>query len=238
MHALKGKTPNTGTWLLEYQQYKEWKMDPGSLFCIYGTAGSGKTILSSTIVEDMLDHVSLNMNLATAYFYFKADDIAKRTSEGMLRSLLKQLFDRGNRSSEAMTKLFEEKNKQPSVSQLLSTFIDIIFEFGHVFIVLDALDECQDLSDFFDMIEEINTRAGSTVHFLFTSRDIKNIKEFADGMQCNSSSIKLSASVVRQDIRTYIRDRLRTDRTLKRWRNYPKVQEEIENSLIEKSDGM
>lgn len=238
MHALKSKTLNTGTWLIEEQQYKEWKLHPGSLLCIYGTAGSGKTILSSTIVEDMLSHSALDMNLATSYFYFKGDDIAKGTSEGMLRSLLKQLFDRGNRSSEAMTKLFEEKNQQTPVSKLLSTFVDVTFEFGHVFIVLDALDECRDLSDLFDMIEEINKRAGTNVHILFTSRDTKDIKEFVDGMESITSSIKLLASVVKQDIRTYIRDRLRTDRTLKRWRSHPKVQGQIEDSLIEKSDGM
>jgi Cdc6-like AAA superfamily ATPase len=229
---------NTGTWLIEEHQYKEWKLHPGSLLCIYGTAGSGKTILSSTIVEDVLSFSGLNMNLAAAYFYFKADDITKSTSEGMLRSLLKQLFDRGKRSSEAMMRMFEEKGQQTPVSQLLSTFVDITFEFGHVYIVLDALDECQDLDDLFDTIEEINKRAGTNIHILFTSRDTKDIKEFADGMESNTSSIKLSASVVKQDIRTYIRDRLRTDRALKRWRSHPKVQEQIEDSLIEKSDGM
>jgi Cdc6-like AAA superfamily ATPase len=237
-HALRLKTKNTGTWLIQDEKYKDWKSNSGSLLWVYGIAGCGKTILSSTIVEDLLSKSELDMSLAVAYFYFKGDDIDKRTSSGMLRSLLKQLFDRGKRTSDVLPGIFGNGNQQPSSEQLLSSLGNISQEFTDVFIVLDALDECEELETVFDILEEIEKWTDSKVHLVFTSRETKDIKEFVYGLEMNKSMIRLSATVVKEDIRMYIRDRLRSDRNLKRWRSHPKVQEEIEDSLVDKSDGM
>lgn len=236
-HALRLKTKNTGTWLIQDEKYKNWKRSSGSLW-VYGIAGCGKTILSSTIVEDLLSSSELDMSLAVAYFYFKGDDKDKRTSSGMLRSLLKQLFDRGKRTSDVLPEIYGDGNQQPSSDQLLSSVGNISREFRDVFIALDALDECEELEAVFDVLEEMERWTDSNVHLVFTSRETKDIKEFVDGLEMKKSMIRLSAAVVKQDIRMYIRDRLRTDRNLKRWRSHPKVQEEIEESLVNKSDGM
>ncbi|QGA21503.1 hypothetical protein EYB26_009214 [Talaromyces marneffei] len=237
-HALRLKTKNTGTWLIQDKKYKDWKDNSGSLLWIYGIAGCGKTILTSTIVEDLLKSTELDMSLAVAYFYFKGDDKDKRTLSGMLRSLLKQLFNHGKRTSDVLPEIFGNGNQQPSSEQLLSSLGNISREFNDVFFVLDALDECEELETIFDVLEEMEKWTESKVHLVFTSRETKDIKEFVDGLEMNKSMIRLSAALVKQDIRMYIRDRLRTDRNLKRWRSHPKVQEEIEDSLVENSDGM
>jgi ankyrin repeat domain-containing protein 50 len=237
-HALRLKTKNTGTWLIQDEKYKNWKRNSGSFLWVYGIAGCGKTILSSTIVEDLLSSSELDMSLAVAYFYFKGDDKDKRTSSGMLRALLKQLFDRGKRTSDVLPKIYGNGNQQPSSEQLLSSLGTISREYSDVFIVLDALDECEELESVLDVLEEIERWTDSNIHLVFTSRETKDIKEFVDGLEMSKSMIRLSATVVKEDIRMYIRDRLRTDRNLKRWRSYPRVQEEIENSLVNKSDGM
>ncbi|EED14280.1 ankyrin repeat and socs box protein, putative [Talaromyces stipitatus ATCC 10500] len=237
-HALQMKTQNTGSWLTGDHQYQEWKQIAGSSFWLYGIAGSGKTVLSSTVIEDLISHGRQDLSTAIAYFYFKADDNDKSSSPGMLRSVLKQLFDRGKRTSTAFDQVIGNGDQQPSPEQLLFTLKDIVSEFRDVYIVLDALDECHDLQHLFDVFEEFEKWTEAHIHLLFTSRELKDIKEFVEGLTTEKFMIKLSAAIVKEDIRMYIRDRLRTDRNLKRWRNHPKVQEEIEQSLIEKSDGM
>ncbi|RAO72488.1 uncharacterized protein BHQ10_008500 [Talaromyces amestolkiae] len=236
-HALRMKTENTGSWLIDNYRYQEWKRTAGSSFWMYGIAGCGKTILSSTVIEDLSKYSSQDMSIAVAYFYFKGDDNDKKSSSGMLRALLKQLFDRGKRTSNVFEQLIEDGDQQASPEQLLSTLRDLISEFRDVYIVLDALDECQDLQDLFDILEEFE-KWTVQMHLIFTSRELMNIKDFFESMNMDKISMRLSAEVVKQDIRIYIRDRLRTDRDLKRWRNHPNVQEEIEQPLIEKSDGM
>jgi hypothetical protein len=52
--ALKLRQHNTGLWLLKSGQYQAWKTDPASFLWIHGIPGSGKTILSSTILEEVL----------------------------------------------------------------------------------------------------------------------------------------------------------------------------------------
>lgn len=237
-HALRLKTKSTGTWLIQDERYKHWKRISHSSLWVHGIAGCGKTILSSTIVEDLIGSSELDMGLSIAYFYFKGDDKDKRTSSGMLRSLLKQLFDCGKRTSNVLPEIYGNGNQQPSSGQLLSSLETISREFREVFIVLDALDECEELGTVFDALEEIGRWTDSNIHLVFTSRETKDIKEFVDGLDMNKSMIRLSAAVVKQDIRMYIRDRLHTDRNLKRWRSHPKIQKEIEDSLVDKSDGM
>lgn len=237
-HALRLKTKSTGSWLIQDERYKQWKRNSRSSLWVHGIAGCGKTILSSTIVEDLIGSSELDMGLAMAYFYFKGDDKDKRTSSRMLRSLLKQLFDCGKRTSDVLPEIYGNGHQQPSSGQLLSSLENISREFREVFMVLDALDECEELGTLFDALEEIGRWTDSNIHLVFTSRETKDIKEFVDGLDMNKSMIRLSAAVVKQDIRMYIRDRLHTDRNLKRWRSHPKIQQEIEDSLVDKSDGM
>jgi Cdc6-like AAA superfamily ATPase len=236
--ALQRRVSNTGTWLTCGRQYAQWKCSTDSLLWIYGTAGCGKTILSSTVVEDLLRHCGPDPGLAVAYFYFKLDDASKKNHTGMLRSLIKQLFERGNGESQALKKLFGKGNHQPTSSQLLSTLYDMASEFGHTYIILDALDECEERDDLFRVLEEMGRWKTANVNLLCTSRDEKDIKDSIESIGMAQHHVKLSAAVTKDDIRTYIRERLRTDRALKRWRGHPKVQEEIENSLTKKSDGM
>lgn len=231
------KTENTGSWLIDNDKYQEWKRTAGSSIWMYGIAGCGKTILSSTVIEDLTKYSSQDMSIAVAYFYFKGDDNNKNASSSMLRALLKQLFDRGKRTSSVFEQLIGDGDQQASPEQLLSTLRDLVSEFRNVYIVLDALDECQDLQDLLDILEDFE-KWTVQIHLIFTSRELKDIKECFESMTMEKNSIRLSAEVVKQDIQMYIRDRLRTDRNLRRWRNHPKVQEEIEQSLIEKSGGM
>jgi Cdc6-like AAA superfamily ATPase len=235
--ALRRRVNNTGSWLIRGEQYGQWKCNSDSLLWIYGTVGFGKTILSSTIVEDLLRHCESGPGIAVAYFYFKLDDVSKKNTTGMLRSLMKQLFERGGGRSHALTKLFGKGNQQPTSSQLLSTLHDMVLEFGHTYIVLDALDECEKRHDLFEVLEEMG-RWKSNIHLVCTSRDEKDIKDSIHPIEMAQNHIKLSAAVLKDDIRTCIRERLQTDRGLKRWRGHPKVRTEIENSLTEKSDGM
>lgn len=183
-------------------------------------------------------HCGSDPNLVVAYFYFKMDDVSKRNHTGLLRSLIKQVFERSNRSSQALTQLFGKGDQQPTSSQLLSTLYNMVSEFGHTYIVLDALDECEERDDLFEVLEEMGRWEGVNIHLLLTSRDEKDIKDSIESIDMNQDHIKLSAAVTKEDIRTYIRERLKTDRALKRWRAHPEVQQEIENSLTEKSDGM
>lgn len=202
--------------------------------------GCGKTILSSNVVEDLSRHSDAEPYKALVYFYFKLDDTTRRTSDSMLRAIIKQLFEKTNRQSDALHSLYGQLKSQNSITkiQLLSVFREIASTFDNVYVVLDALDECQDRNGLFDHLEKIGSWQDTNIHLLLTSRDERDITEAIEAVQLEQSWIKLTADVVKEDVRTYISTRLQTDRAFKRWSKHLDVQRDIEDSLTKKSEGM
>ncbi|EEA19856.1 hypothetical protein TMatcc_009997 [Talaromyces marneffei ATCC 18224] len=239
-HALQQRTKNTGSWLLQREQYTDWKSSPGSLLWLYGTVGCGKTILSSNVAEDLSTHSASEPNKALVYFYFKMDDTTKRSLENMLRAIIRQLFENSNCQSGALELLYEQQNSQNSITetQLLPVFREMASTLDNFYVVLDALDECQNRNDLFNFLEEIGTWQDVNIHLLLTSRDERDITETIEAVQLEQSWIKLTAAVLKEDIRIYISTRLKTDRAFRRWAKNPDVQRDIEDSLTTKSDGM
>jgi len=70
-------------WFLESEQYAKWKASPSSFLWLHGIPGCGKTILSSTVIEDILQHCTNDPGKAAAYFYFDFKDPQKQSSELM-----------------------------------------------------------------------------------------------------------------------------------------------------------
>ncbi|EDU50673.1 vegetative incompatibility protein HET-E-1 [Pyrenophora tritici-repentis Pt-1C-BFP] len=90
--AHKQRQAKTGVWLLEGEQFTRWKESAASRLWLYGIPGCGKTILSSTIIEHLLQHCYDDTSMVTAYFYFDFNDTQKQDPKLMLRSLLYQLL--------------------------------------------------------------------------------------------------------------------------------------------------
>src|SRR5437016_10885414 len=85
-------------------------------------AGCGKTVISSTIIENILGNHTHNSKANVAYFYFDFNDIQKQNVEGCLRSLLRQLSARELPVVvEVLHKQAQERNTQPSLDTLTDT---------------------------------------------------------------------------------------------------------------------
>jgi predicted ATPase len=81
----------TGDWLLKSTQYTNWKTGAVSHLWMYGKAGCGKTILSSTAIEDIRDTCQKEADASYAFFYFSFSDKRKQSDSDLLRSLVAQL---------------------------------------------------------------------------------------------------------------------------------------------------
>ncbi|KAJ4295113.1 hypothetical protein N0V90_007122 [Kalmusia sp. IMI 367209] len=89
--ALKQRQAGTGIWFLESYQFAKWKTEAASMLWLYGIPGCGKTPLSSTIFQSILDHCENAVGAVIAYFFFDFNDAQKQDPELMLRSLIYQL---------------------------------------------------------------------------------------------------------------------------------------------------
>ena len=223
------------------KQFAVWKTTPGLFLWLYGIPGCGKTVLSSTIIEDVLHHCHLNSSRAAAYFYFDFNDDQKQSYEKMIRSLITHLSVRSASTPQALESLYSSKmngNQQPTTNELLTTLRQIIQGFKETFVILDALDECKDRQELLAGIEEMVRWKTGKLHMLVTSRKENDIEEWLKPLSNEQGKICIQSALVNDDIRTYVHERIQTDRGLKRWQKRPEVQQEIETTLMNKADGM
>lgn len=175
------------------------------------------------------------------YFYFDFNDIEKQSQGKMIRSLIVQLsLQCGStpQSLEALHSSCMDGGRQPTDDGLLATLHQMMKSFEETFIILDALDECLERRELLEVIDKFNGWTDANLHILSTSRREKDIEERVEPLAHEWGKMSIDSVRVNDDIRAYVHERLQADRGLERWRDKPEVQEEIENILMNKADGM
>ncbi|CAN9201723.1 unnamed protein product [Alternaria alternata] len=233
--AHKQRQAETGLWLLEGEQFTRWKKSAASRLWLYGIPGCGKTILSSTIIEHLLQHCHDDTSMVTAYFYFDFNNTQKQDPELMLRSLLCQLVQRSAVIPKGVDALFsscENGQRKPSSHALLQVIKEAAQEFTHVYVVLDALDECTQRSELMDMLEAVAGWQLDNLRLLITSRKERDIESSLEKHIRNEDAACLQRDVVDKDIQRYVQQRLHDDNDLARWNRDAAIRQEIEEALM------
>jgi len=81
----------TGSWLLQSSQYRRWKAGDFHHLWLCGKAGSGKTVLCSTVIDDVRAYCESGGNAMLAMFFFTFSDDRKQSYEDLLCSLVAQV---------------------------------------------------------------------------------------------------------------------------------------------------
>ncbi|KAH8125790.1 hypothetical protein LI328DRAFT_165647 [Trichoderma asperelloides] len=201
---LARRQQGTGQWLLESEVYQDWlSTNRQTLFCP-GIPGAGKTILTAIVIEHLHTHFNSDPTVGIAYNYYNFNRQGQQTADKLLASLLRQLCASQSSLPEPLKSLYIKhkdsngRNTRPSFEEIASTLQVIAKMFSRVFIVIDALDECQnqERSSFFTKLFEIQTKAD--VNIFATSRPLSEIKNMFQG--CHLVDIVAS----RDDISKYI----------------------------------
>ena len=241
--ALRKRHKGTGNWLIEDDIFRDWKQDPGSdsIIWLYGIPGCGKTILCSTVVEHVLHVCVTTSDIAVLYFFFDFNDTEKQQHESMMRSLLSQLSMHFLSVPPVLETLYTscmEGGRHPDFEALKETLHKMTSAFRATFIILDALDECRERTELLADIEELSSWEDTNLRILATSRREKEIEDSILRLTKDVNRICIQSALVNADIRAYVHGQVRTNRRLQRWQKMPNVQLEIENTLMDKANGM
>ena len=128
--------------------------------------------------------------------------------------------------------------RQPKLCELRQTLRGLVQEFDDTFIVVDALDECKEREQLLADIQEFIQWQLEGLHILVTSRREGDIKVTLDPLVKVNQNIDIQSEVVDKDIRVFVREVIQSAQGLRRWRNKPVVQDEIEKALTENANGM
>lgn len=130
--------------------------------------------------------------------------------ENFLRSLLSQLSYRRQGIPAALMKLYHahgDGRAQPSLESLNDTLRSMVEGFGHVYIMVDSLDECGDRAELLRWIQTTASWNSDKLHLLFTSRREPDIRSQLDNI-ARLRHVMIDGKS-QQDILLYLDEQLR-----------------------------
>jgi len=231
---LKRREPGTGKWLLDSVEYQTWlDSSKQTLFCP-GIPGSGKTILAAIVVDDLITRSRNDPTIGVAYIYCNFRQKDDQKIENLLASLLKQLAR--SRSFPGSVKDLYDRHKEmqtkPSIDEISKALQSVSAMYSKVFIVIDALDECQAsngcLSKLLSHI--FSLQANTVINFFATSRPIPDID--GEFKKC----LRREILAINEDVRRYL-DGHMSDLPRFVFKR-PDIQEEIKTEITRAVEGM
>ncbi|KAM0264877.1 hypothetical protein ACHAQJ_000393 [Trichoderma viride] len=233
---LRRRQPGTGLWLLDSAEYQTWLVtEKQTLFCP-GIPGAGKTILTSIVIDDVEAKFQADPTTGIAYIYCNYRRHEEQRIEDLLASLLKQLVQRRTSLPDCVRNIYNKnayKRTRPSLDETLTALHSVIKMYLRVFIIVDALDECQTVSGCRQRVlaELYNLQEKCGVNCYTTSRFIP---EIVDHFKETSVSLEIRAST--EDIERYVKSRMGQLPAFIQQRQ--ELQKEITTKISEAIDGM
>jgi len=246
---IRRRQPGTGLWLLSSAEFQRWlKTGKQTLFCP-GIPGAGKTIITSIVIKHLFDKfrhrefqgdgdiqdrsIQNDGSVGIAYLYCNFQRQNEQKAEDLLTSLLKQLAQEHSAIPPTVKDLYGRHKitqTRPSSDEISRALQSVAVVYSRVFIVVDALDECQ-ISDGCRtrLLSEIfNLQARSGANIFATSRFIPDITEKFQG------SISLEIRASDEDVQRYLDGRILESESVV----LKSSREEIKAEITKVVDGM
>jgi hypothetical protein len=232
---LKRRQLGTGQWLLDTAEYQTWQnTDKQTLFCP-GIPGAGKTILTSIVVDDLITRFQNDPTISIAYIYCNFRQKDEQKIDDLLASLLKQLAQSQSSLPGSIKELYDQhikKQTRPSLDEISRALQSVAGLCSRVFIIIDALDECQASNGcrLMFLTHIFSLQAKTRTNFFATSRLIPDIETEFKG--CLRREILASD----EDVRRYLDGHMLhlPKFVFKR----PDLQEEIKTKITRAVEGM
>lgn len=227
--------PGTGKWLIDSKEFQYW-LDTANqtLFCP-GIPGAGKTTLTSMMINHISSKFSSDAEIGIAYIYCSYRQQEEQETGKLLASVLRQLTQRVHPLPESLKNLYNTHGTtqtRPSEDELLEALHFVLPRYSRVFLVIDALDECQTsnnrIVNFLDKLVELQKKHG--INIFATSRYIPHIVNYF------GSSVSLEIRARQDDITRYINGQM--DQLPNHIQANAELQEEIRTEVVDAVDGM
>ena len=182
-----------------------------------------------------------------AYYYFDFRDVKKQDCYGLLSSLISQLSAESDSFYNILSRLYSDNMNgrlKPDIDSLKESMKEMLLFPGQgpIYIIIDALDECPNLSgtpsareEVLELIGELVDLELPNVHLCVTSRPEMDIRMILGPL----TSLKISLhdeTGQKEDIVKYIESVVYSDRSMRRWNEDDK--QLVVATLSGKAEGM
>ncbi|KAJ3966507.1 ankyrin repeat-containing domain protein [Lentinula raphanica] len=207
--ALSKRVDGTGQWILKMPPYLKWRKEGGILW-IQGKAGSGKTILMTSNIDNLKK--SSNSSLVAYHYFDIRDNTGVKTGyQGLLCSLLRQFGLQDHITHPVLKNLhaFSQhglSQSKPTTHELLDSLMKIIKDLVQkgcqVYILIDALNECREVELVLKLLEEMGNV--SSIGVIVSSRDYPQ-----EDLNCFTTSLD-NFNLLNEDISIFIDSQIQT----------------------------
>ncbi|KAJ5614799.1 hypothetical protein N7528_008453 [Penicillium herquei] len=235
------RAPGTGEWLLENAEFQKWDSDESSgVFWLHGSVGTGKTYLSSRIIDYLQGQMSNPLkHEGFVFFYCQRDDDTRSERLPILQSIVRQLATSTSDSSYIPKRLSElyrlgrERGGNLRLAQCEEQILTSINMYQQTTILIDALDECKadHRTKLLQSLASLLSQAQKPVKIFISSRPDIGIQS---QLQL-SSQVAISANDNEGDIQRFLNiqlDQASLNKALK------PLKGDIINRLMERCQGM
>ncbi|KAK1533915.1 hypothetical protein CPAR01_10623 [Colletotrichum paranaense] len=249
IHVAKKELRTEGTceWLIQHPSFLAWeKPSSSSILWLNGHVGSGKSFLTSKVIDRYRSHPgdtlrSPENDEGFAHFYCDRSLNDRRDIKAILSSYIVQLLtvsrhrDRWHKKLLMFCKDAAASRRSLQISECQQFVRDLVNTYPRSILVLDALDECDQRSrtqivSFFRKLVEDSDRP---VKVFMSSRPETDVLELME----TSSCIQISTSDNQKDIEKYIDLKLSQGGLSPIWKRQS-VKSLVRKTLLEKHGGM
>jgi Cdc6-like AAA superfamily ATPase len=229
---IKRRQEGTCQWFLDAPEVARWLNEAKTTLFCPGIPGAGKTMVAAIAVNQLLNSAQYGI-YGVAYVYYNYKSEADQDTVSILAAILKQLLQSRPSALGPVERLRQEhacRGTKPSLNDILDTLQDVLAQYSHVYIVVDALDECQSETrrQLLPKLHELQKR--TDVRLMATSRFVPHIED--DFKQ----SIRLEVRSSKEDVKRYVAGQIhRLPACIQR---NTALQEMVQEKIVEAVDGM
>ncbi|KAF8239488.1 hypothetical protein L208DRAFT_54612 [Tricholoma matsutake] len=233
--ALEKCLEDTTSWIFKEAFFAKWKQDSDSILQLTGKLGSGKTVLCASIIKSIVQ----SDNTTCTYFFFDSRDAqaSLQSYDCLLCSIAYQLcvhldtlpgiLVTGYKNCGSGTTL-------PSRDVVQKICTSALQHLPETFIIINALDECSEISQVAAWLKKLLTAGGRRLHVLVTSRDKPDITDQLSRIP-QKQAVHLD-DFTNADIKLYIDSSMKDSQQLALWSE--DIQTNIRKSLLSGAGGM
>jgi ankyrin repeat domain-containing protein 50 len=229
----QARKAGTTTWIHDTDKYKRWtKETTSSILWCTGILGSGKTVVSANVVENLTVIVPAAV---VAYFFCKYDEAESLKSRTVIGSIAKQLL------SHVKPEVFDSVDLRDMSFSNTHQVLEYLMKFlpseqPAYFLVIDGMDECSE-NELKLLIQHLSTLLASMVNLhLYCSGRPDVYQQVSASLQ---PRYKVSMSEACSEISQYIKSELEQRLELgSLCLGDPTMILTIQDALVEGSQGM
>ncbi len=207
--ALKKRVETSGQWIVHEPVFRNLvnlhlRGVESSVAWIYGAPGSGKSVLSASVVQHLQHQLAHQEDAVLAYFFCDTRDKQKKSILAIVRSLIAQILTQLKATPSSLSTAYENamkygRSRISSTDQPLMLVKSLATSLSATFIVLDGLDECDDPSEVAQSFADVACLS-ETVRLVCFSRESTALKARLGQFP----SLKLTAALTKPDIDNYL----------------------------------